>query len=116
MLRKQVAACFLLLTLLVLGACTLASEPLLTPVPESPPIPTPTPEPIKNPPQLTYILKVAITPTEAGSVTSDPDFSMFSSGTNVTLTAIPTDGYLFNSWSGDISSTEPTITINYGLK
>ena len=104
--------------MLALGACTLAPEPLPIPepapppipAPEPPPIPEPAPEPI-HPPQLTYTLKVVIMPIEAGSVTSDPYFSTYSSGTNVTLTAIPSAGYLFSSWSGDTSSTESTITI-----
>ncbi|TVR16458.1 MAG: T9SS C-terminal target domain-containing protein, partial [Balneolaceae bacterium] len=34
------------------------------------------------------------------------------SGVPVTITAIPSEGYVFSHWSGSLDSTEPSITVN----
>ena len=49
-----------------------------------------------------------------GTVSKSPDQSTYNSGDSVTLTATPTSGYAFSSWSGDVSgSTNPlSITMN----
>lgn len=48
-------------------------------------------------------------------VSSYPVTYSFESGTNVRLEAVPTFGYRFNNWSGDLSDTNnPTnIVIDY---
>jgi uncharacterized repeat protein (TIGR02543 family) len=50
----------------------------------------------------------------SGSVTKDPDQATYTSGTQVILTAIPTDGYEFIGWTGDLTGTAnpSTIVIN----
>ncbi len=40
-----------------------------------------------------------------------PSSGKYPAGTEVTLTAIPDSGYVFDSWSGDISGTSPTLII-----
>lgn len=40
-----------------------------------------------------------------GSVTKDPDKTGYDSGETVTLTATAASGYVFDSWSGDLSGT-----------
>jgi hypothetical protein len=42
---------------------------------------------------------------------SYPDTSPFEYGTPVTLEAVPSPGYIFANWSGDLSSSENPITI-----
>ncbi len=48
-----------------------------------------------------------------GSISFSPDSASYVSGTEVTITATPNNGYIFNYWEGDITgSTNPTtITI-----
>jgi uncharacterized repeat protein (TIGR02543 family) len=73
----------------------------------------------------TYTLGIKIYPSGAGSVSRSPagtyytssggyDYYTYNSGTNVTLTANPGSGYVFSSWSDNLSgSTNPnSITIN----
>lgn len=44
-----------------------------------------------------------------GSITLDPAGGVYDSFTDVTATAVPDSGYVFSSWSGDVSgSTNPT--------
>jgi hypothetical protein len=40
-----------------------------------------------------------------GTVTKSPDQTVYDSGTSVTLTAVPSTGYHFMSWSGDLTGT-----------
>jgi hypothetical protein len=50
--------------------------------------------------------------TGSGSITRNPDQATYSSGTSVTLTAVPAAGWSFTSWSGDASgSTNPVIVL-----
>lgn len=56
-----------------------------------------------------YSLSVNI--TGSGTVTTSPDGGLYLSGTEVTLTAAPDEGYQFDSWSGDINSTSTTVVI-----
>jgi uncharacterized repeat protein (TIGR02543 family) len=50
----------------------------------------------------------------SGTVTRNPDRATYASGTLVTLTAVPTAGWTFTGWSGDLSGTTnpTTITMN----
>ena len=57
----------------------------------------------------TFILSVTISPQEGGSVS--PDGGAFEDGTVVTLTAIPSEGYTFSAWTGDLNSTENPVSI-----
>jgi uncharacterized repeat protein (TIGR02543 family) len=60
---------------------------------------------------VTYSLTTSVT---NGSVTLSPPGGVYTSGTLVTVTAIPDSGYAFASWSGDLtgSANPMTITIN----
>lgn len=54
-----------------------------------------------------YHLTIQSTPGGSTSQVSED----FEKGTQVTITAQPDDGYTFNGWSGDVSSTSATIVI-----
>ncbi len=66
--------------------------------------------------KLNYELVV----TTIGEGSVSPDGGTFEAGTTVTLTATPSDGWIFKSWSGDIGDANPnesTINITmYGDK
>ncbi|MEF8874006.1 MAG: InlB B-repeat-containing protein, partial [Candidatus Thermoplasmatota archaeon] len=47
----------------------------------------------------------------AGTVETDPNQTEYDAGTEVTLTAMPAEGYEFAMWTGDHGSTEEEITI-----
>lgn len=47
-----------------------------------------------------------------GSVSKTPEQVDYLVGSSVELTAHPEDGYVFNEWTGDVSSTEETLTIS----
>jgi uncharacterized repeat protein (TIGR02543 family) len=59
-----------------------------------------------------YILTTAVSPAEGGSVS--PSGGTYDEGTEVTLTAIPATGYIFDQWSGDVSGnvTSANVTMN----
>jgi len=54
-------------------------------------------------PEGSYRLTTRPSPYEGGSVTKDPDDPYYSSGSIVTLTASPAEGWNFAGWDGDIS-------------
>jgi hypothetical protein len=56
-----------------------------------------------------YTLNITI--QGQGTVTKDPDQQTYINGMIVTLTAIPTIGWSFNHWGGDISGSENPISI-----
>ncbi len=59
-----------------------------------------------------YLLVVEVDPEEGGEVVVDPDQILYEEGTEVSLTAIPASAeWLFGSWSGDLISTNPVVTI-----
>jgi uncharacterized repeat protein (TIGR02543 family) len=62
-------------------------------------------------PEPSYRLSLAVNPVEAGEVGSSPAYDEYGAGTQVTLTAAPSAGYEFVSWSGDASGTEPEVTV-----
>ena len=82
-----------------------------TPMPpqSAPTQPEPTPVPPPETPQKRYFLSVIASPTEGGSVS--PTSGLYDSDSLVTIVATPADGYDFVSWSGDVSSSEPTVSI-----
>ena len=60
------------------------------------------------------VLTTLATPTKGGTVTRVPNQQTYTSGTTVTLTAVPSNGYTFNGWSGGgCSGSDPcTLTMN----
>jgi len=57
----------------------------------------------------TYTLTVSAT---NGSILKIPNQNTYTSGTSVTLTATPKTGYIFSSWSGDLTGlTNPTTIV-----
>ncbi len=57
---------------------------------------------------------LTITVVGSGSVTKTPNQATYPYGQVVTLTAVPGTGYLFSSWTGDVSGSQnpTTITMN----
>ncbi|MEN3013100.1 MAG: InlB B-repeat-containing protein [Endomicrobiia bacterium] len=64
--------------------------------------------------QTTYTLTVNINPDGGGNVTLNPAGGTYTAGTQVTLTATASSGYVFSHWSGDLTGTtnHATITMN----
>ena len=54
---------------------------------------------------------MTVTTSGSGSVTIDPEGGTYEEGTEVTLTAVPDENYLFDGWSGDVSDTSSIITV-----
>lgn len=48
---------------------------------------------------------------EAGTVTVNPDRTVFTNGESFTLTAAANTGYRFTSWSGTVTGTDPVLAI-----
>jgi len=63
------------------------------------------------PPQQQYTLTINITPVSAGSVNLNPSGGVYTAGTEVQLTAVANEGYVFDHWEGDLSGNEPVKTI-----
>jgi pectate lyase len=59
----------------------------------------------------TYTLTTTVSPSAGGTVTRSPDATSYAAGSTVTLTASPSSGYSFSSWSGAASGTTSSITI-----
>lgn len=57
---------------------------------------------------VTYILS---TTAANGTVTKSPNKSNYTSGETVSLTATPSTGYQFSSWSGDITGTTNPVNV-----
>lgn len=62
--------------------------------------------------QTQYSLYVSASPSNAGYVSITPYKSIYDLGDQVTLQAVPYNGYSFNNWSGDASGSTNPITIN----
>ena len=57
---------------------------------------------------VSYTLTTSANPSVAGIVTLNPAGGTYTAGTTVTLTATPSSGYTFSSWSGNLTgSTNP---------
>ncbi len=59
----------------------------------------------------TYTLTTSVSPTGAGTVSLNPSGGVYTAGTQVTLTATANSGYVFSSWSGDLTGTTNPATI-----
>jgi len=57
----------------------------------------------------TYILTMSTSPSGTGSLS--PSSGVYESGAEVTVTASPASGYVFDHWSGDASGTVSSIRI-----
>ncbi len=58
-----------------------------------------------------YPLTVLAAPQEGGTVASNPQGTVYDSGTVVTLTATPADGYRFVNWTGAATGNNPEIQV-----
>jgi len=58
-----------------------------------------------------YTVTVSANPPGAGTVTRSPDKPAYSAGESVTLTATPSLGNMFTSWSGNASGTTNPLTV-----
>jgi len=59
----------------------------------------------------TYTLLTVVSPAEGGWVALNPSQLRYDSGTRVTVTATPKDGYAFIGWSGASTSTNRALLI-----
>jgi len=59
----------------------------------------------------TYTLTTSVG-TGSGTVSANPNLSSYVTGTGVLLTATPSTGYTFSSWSGDYTSTTNPLPIS----
>jgi hypothetical protein len=75
-----------------------------TDCPGAPPSPTPTP--------TIYTLTMAVSPSGAGTTIPPVGTHTYDEGTEVDLTAIPTSGYSFDSWSGDTDCSDGSVTMD----
>ena len=72
-----------------------------------------------------FTLSTSVSPAGSGTVTRTPDQPTYHTGDQVTLTAVPTPGWSFTSWTGDASgntnplivtmTTNKSITANFTL-
>lgn len=65
--------------------------------------------------KLTYSLEVSVTPTGAGNIQITPQQAEYVSGTEVTLTHQPAEGYIFTGWqtsTGKVLTTSDSYTFN----
>ncbi len=58
-----------------------------------------------------YPLLITVSPDQGGSVTKDPDSVAYAEGTQVSVTARPSEGYRFVGWQGDASGAELSASI-----
>jgi uncharacterized repeat protein (TIGR02543 family) len=56
-------------------------------------------------------LATSVQPNSSGSITKTPDKTTYNYNETVQLNAIPSNGYKFDSWSGDISGTNDSTSI-----
>jgi hypothetical protein len=54
---------------------------------------------------------LSVNVTGSGRVTVEPDLDTYATGTAVTLTASPDDGFVFAGWSGDGSGSDTMLTL-----
>ncbi|MFC1930549.1 InlB B-repeat-containing protein, partial [Chloroflexota bacterium] len=57
----------------------------------------------------TYTISIDSVPRDGGIVVLSPYLSEYEYGTNVVATAEPYEGYIFNSWSGDLAGSQDTL-------
>jgi uncharacterized repeat protein (TIGR02543 family) len=57
-----------------------------------------------------HTITTAANPPNGGSVSRTPDQTTYTSGTTVSVTAVPANGYAFTGWSGASNSKKATLT------
>lgn len=62
-------------------------------------------------PPVYFTLTVNSNNAAYGSVSRDPDLSMYPNGTSVQLTPVPAAGYIFVNWTGDLTGSADPATI-----
>lgn len=65
--------------------------------------------------QLTYSLEFSVNPAGAGSIEVSPQATKYVSGTQITLTQQPSEGYIFTGWqtsTGKVLTTSDSYTFN----
>ena len=60
---------------------------------------------------IQYTLSTSVTPSVGGSITLSPSQATYTYGQQVTLTAVPNNGYTFSNWGGGASGTTNPSTI-----
>lgn len=55
--------------------------------------------------------KLSLSVSGNGSVTKNPNQSTYTSGTNVSLSAVPESGYQFSNWSGDATGSANPLNV-----
>lgn len=58
----------------------------------------------------TYKITTSVSPNEGGAISISPEGTVHDKGTEITLTAQPSSGYLFSEWNGAYSSTNNPLT------
>jgi len=58
-----------------------------------------------------YTLSIGVSPANAGTVSLQPAGGVYAAGTSVLLTAMPAEGYVFDSWSGDLSGADASAAV-----
>ncbi|MBV7327072.1 InlB B-repeat-containing protein [Chloroflexi bacterium TSY] len=61
--------------------------------------------------QIQYLVNAKINPPEGGSIIRTPDQSIYHQGDLITLTAVPSSGWSFTGWSGDITGNALAQTL-----
>jgi uncharacterized repeat protein (TIGR02543 family) len=57
-----------------------------------------------------HTITTAANPPNGGSVSRSPDQTTYTTGTTVSVTAVPANGYAFTEWSGASNSKKTTLT------
>ncbi|HET9251679.1 MAG TPA: LamG-like jellyroll fold domain-containing protein [Candidatus Eisenbacteria bacterium] len=72
------------------------------------------PAPFSATPPPTFALTTAVVPNESGTILADPGGPLYMPGSQTQLTASPSTGYHFLSWSGDLagSGNPQTLTLD----
>jgi uncharacterized repeat protein (TIGR02543 family) len=60
--------------------------------------------------KIQYSVSLGVVPADAGTVTPDPE--TYDAGDLVSFTATPNKGYVFDSWSGDVTGSSEKITFS----
>ncbi|HDP35041.1 MAG TPA: hypothetical protein ENN29_08035, partial [Candidatus Hydrogenedentes bacterium] len=68
------------------------------------------------PPNAMHVLTLTVTPQGTGHIIPTPDRSSYPAGTEVTLEAVPADGWVFQNWiaTGLNTTANPTVLRVYG--
>jgi uncharacterized protein (TIGR02145 family)/uncharacterized repeat protein (TIGR02543 family) len=59
---------------------------------------------------ITYTVTATASPAGGGAVSRSPDKASYNAGEQITITAVPADGYAFTGWSGSSNSKNATLT------